>query len=899
MSMEYVDLDPQETAEWQEAIDVVVERVGAERARHLLQKTIEKAFESGIEPPDMHTPYVNTIPVAQQPVYPGNLELERHILRALRWNATAMVVRANRKPASPGGHIASFQSSAIMYEVGYNHFWKGHDHPNGSDMLFIQGHTAPGTYARAFVEGRITEEQLENFRIEAGGKGISSYPHPYLMPNFWQFSTVSMGLGPIMAIYQARFLKYLENRGLTKKAENHAEGRKVWAFLGDGEMDEPQSQGAIALASREKLDNLVFVVNCNLQRLDGPVRGNSKIVQELEGNFRGAGWNVIKVLWGSGWDRLLDDPQYGQLLRKLMMECIDGEYQNFKNKGGAYIRERFFGKYPELKAMVADMTDEQIYYDLMRGGHDQEKVYAAYHNAVTTVGRPTVILMHTVKGYGMGEAGEGMNISHQQKKLSSDQLLKLRDRFNIPVSEQQVEGAEFYKPAADSPEMQYLHERRQALGGYLPNRPQNFETLPIPDLSIFDALLKDTGERTMSTTMAMVRVMVAIARHKELGPRLVPIVPDEARTFGMEGMFRQVGIYSPEGQKYEPEDANDIMPYKESSKGQLLEEGINEDGAMSSWIAASTSYANNHKMMIPFYIFYSMFGFQRVGDLAWAAGDMLARGFLIGGTSGRTTLNGEGLQHQDGHSQLFAGFIPNCKSYDPTFAYEVAVIVHDGMKRMYQDGENVFYYLTTLNENYSMPAMPEGAEAGIIRGMYRLQTAEGKAANRVQLLGCGSILREVMAAADLLQADWGVAADIWATPSLNELARDGAACARWNLLHPDQEERKPWVTQCLEGQQGPIIASTDYIRSFAEQIRAYVPGDYHVLGTDGFGRSDSRDALRSHFEVDRYYVTVAALKALADQQKTSKASDRITAKTVLDALAKYGIDPEKPNPLYA
>lgn len=899
MSMEYVDLDPQETAEWQEAIDVVVERVGAERARHLLQKTIEKAFESGIEPPDMHTPYVNTIPVAQQSVYPGNLELERHILRALRWNATAMVVRANRKPASPGGHIASFQSSAIMYEVGYNHFWKGHDHPNGSDMLFIQGHTAPGTYARAFVEGRITEEQLENFRIEAGGKGISSYPHPYLMPNFWQFSTVSMGLGPIMAIYQARFLKYLENRELTKKTENHAEGRKVWAFLGDGEMDEPQSQGAIALASREKLDNLVFVVNCNLQRLDGPVRGNSKIVQELEGNFRGAGWNVIKVLWGSGWDRLLDDPQYGQLLRKLMMECIDGEYQNFKNKGGAYIRERFFGKYPELKTMVADMTDEQIYYDLMRGGHDQEKVYAAYHNAVTTVGRPTVILMHTVKGYGMGEAGEGMNISHQQKKLSSDQLLKLRDRFNIPVSEQQVEGAEFYKPAADSPEMQYLHERRRALGGYLPNRPQNFETLPIPDLSIFDALLKDTGERTMSTTMAMVRVMVAIARHKELGPRLVPIVPDEARTFGMEGMFRQVGIYSPEGQKYEPEDANDIMPYKESSKGQLLEEGINEDGAMSSWIAASTSYANNHKMMIPFYIFYSMFGFQRVGDLAWAAGDMLARGFLIGGTSGRTTLNGEGLQHQDGHSQLFAGFIPNCKSYDPTFAYEVAVIVHDGMKRMYQDGENVFYYLTTLNENYAMPAMPEGAEAGIIRGMYRLQTAAGKAANRVQLLGCGSILREVMAAAELLQADWGVAADIWATPSLNELARDGAACARWNLLHPDQEERKPWVTQCLEGQQGPVIASTDYIRSFAEQIRAYVPGDYHVLGTDGFGRSDSRDALRSHFEVDRYYVTVAALKALADQQKASKASDRVTAKTVLDALAKYGIDPEKPNPLYA
>ena len=899
MSMDYHDFDPQETSEWQEAIDVVVERAGVERAQYLLQKTLEKAYESGIEPPDMHTPYVNTIPVTQQPVYPGNLELERHLLRALRWNATAMVVRANRKPASPGGHIASFQSSAIMYEVGYNHFWKGHDHPNGSDMLFIQGHTAPGTYARAFLEGRISEAQLENFRIEAGGKGISSYPHPYLMPNFWQFSTVSMGLGPIMAIYQARFLKYLENRGLAKKAENHAEGRKVWAFLGDGEMDEPQSQGAIALASREKLDNLVFVVNCNLQRLDGPVRGNSKIVQELEGNFRGAGWNVIKVLWGSGWDRLLADPKYGQLLRKLMMECIDGEYQNFKNKGGAYIRERFFGKYPELKAMVADMTDDQIYYDLIRGGHDQEKVYAAYHNAVNSVGRPTVILMHTVKGYGMGEAGEGMNISHQQKKLSSDQLLKLRDRFNIPVTEQQVEGAEFYKPAADSPEMQYLHERRKALGGYLPNRPHNFETLNIPDLSIFEALLKDTGERSMSTTMAMVRIMVAIARHKELGPRLVPIVPDEARTFGMEGMFRQVGIYSPEGQKYEPEDASDIMPYKESSKGQLLEEGINEDGAMSSWIAASTSYANNHKMMIPFYIFYSMFGFQRIGDLAWAAGDMLARGFLVGGTSGRTTLNGEGLQHQDGHSQLFAGFIPNCKSYDPTFAYEVAVIAHDGMKRMYQDGENVFYYITTLNENYSMPAMPEGAEAGIIKGMYAFRKAEGSNANRVQLMGCGSILREVIAAADLLQADWNVAADIWATPSLNELARDGAACERWNLLHPDQAPRKPWITECLENQQGPVIASTDYIRNFAEQVRAYIPQRFHVLGTDGFGRSDSRNALRAHFEVDRYYVTIAALKALADEQKDSKAADKITYQTVLDAMAKYGIDPEKPNPLYA
>lgn len=900
MSHEYRDIDPQETGEWQEAIDVVVERAGADRARYLLHKTIEVAYEAGIEPPDMHTPYVNTIPVNQQPAYPGNLELERHILRALRWNATAMVVRANRKPAEPGGHIASFQSSAIMYEVGYNHFWKGHGHPNGSDMLFIQGHTAPGTYARAFVEGRISESQLENFRIESKGQGLSSYPHPYLMPDFWQFSTVSMGLGPIMAIYQARFLKYLENRGLSKKAENHAEGRKVWAFLGDGEMDEPESQGAISLASREKLDNLVFVVNCNLQRLDGPVRGNGKIVQELEGNFRGAGWNVIKVLWGSGWDRLLENPKYGKLLRKVMMECVDGEYQNFKNKGGAYVREKFFGKYPELKELVADMTDDQIYYDLLRGGHDQEKVYAAYHSAVNSVDRPTVILMHTVKGYGMGEAGEGMNISHQQKKLSSDQLRKLRDRFRIPVSDSQVEAAEFYKPSADSLEMKYLHERRQALGGYLPNRPQNFETLAVPVLpELFDALLKDTGERTMSTTMAMVRVMVAVARHKVLGPRLVPIVPDESRTFGMEGMFRQVGIYAPEGQKYEPMDANDIMPYKESQKGQLLQEGINEAGAMSSWVAAATSYANNHTMMIPVYIFYSMFGFQRIGDLAWAAGDMLARGFLVGGTSGRTTLNGEGLQHQDGHSQLFAGFIPNCLSYDPTFAYEVAVIFHDGLRRMYQNGENVFYYITTLNENYSMPEMPVGAEEGIIKGMYKFRAAEGKAKHTVQLLGCGSILREVIAAADLLKNDWGVDADIWSTPSLNELARDGMACARWNLLHPDQDERKSWVARCLEGASGPVIASTDYMRSFAEQIRAYVPGDYHVLGTDGFGRSDSRAALRSHFEVDRYYVTVTALKALADQHKSGKGKDKITAKTVLEAMAKYGIDPEKPNPLYA
>ena len=893
------DIDPQETREWEESIDVVVERDGAGRAQYLLRKAIDKAYDAGVQPPDTNrTPYINTIPVENQPPYPGNLELERHILRALRWNAMAMVVSANRKPAEPGGHIASFQSSAIMYEVGYNHFWKGPDHPNGADMIFIQGHTAPGTYARAYLEGRLDEDQLENFRREVDGRGLSSYPHPYLMPDFWQFSTVSMGLGPIMAIYQARFLKYLENRGLSQVASNHAEGRKVWAFLGDGEMDEPESQGAISLAVREKLDNLVFVVNCNLQRLDGPVRGNGKIVQELEGNFRGAGWNVIKVLWGGGWDRLLDS-EHGDLLRQRMMECVDGEYQNFKNKGGAYVREHFFGKYPELRALVADMSDDEIYNDLIRGGHDQEKLFAAYTAACNSEDRPTVILAHTVKGYGMGEAGEGQNINHSQKKLSSEQLARIRTRFDIPVDDATLEAAGYYRPDASSPEMQYLHERRRALGGYLPSRSTEFETLAIPGLDLFDALLKDSGERTLSTTMALVRILVAIARNKEIGPRLVPIVPDEARTFGMEGMFRQVGIYAHEGQKYEPMDAKDIMPYRESKSGQMLQEGINEDGAMSSWIAAAVSYATNGVMTIPVYIFYSMFGFQRIGDLAWAAGDMLARGFLIGATSGRTTLNGEGLQHQDGQSQLHAAFVPNCIAYDPTFSYELAVIFHSGLKRMYENGENVFYYLTTLNENYQQPAMPEGAEAGIVRGLYKFSDGVGKGAHRVQLMGCGAILREVIAAAELLQQDWGVSADIWSAPSFNELARDGQACERWNRLHPDQAPRQSWVEQCLESATGPVIASTDYMRMYAEQIRPFVPGDYHVLGTDGFGRSDSREALRRHFEVDRHHVTVTALRALAAQQQTSKAKNRITVKTVLEAIEKYGIDADKTNPLYA
>ncbi len=885
---DYNDFDPQETREWQEAVDVVVERVGPERATYLLHKAVEEAYRTGAEAPDTtRTPYVNTIPPHKEAKLPGDAALLQRLIAYLRWNAMAMVVRANKKPAEPGGHIASYQSSAVMYEVGFNHFWQAPSNGHGGDIIYVQGHCAPGIYARAFLEGRLSEEQLENFRLEVDGKGISSYPHPYLMPDFWQVSTVSMGLGPIMAIYQARFMKYLQNRGLAD-----TEGRKVWAFLGDGEMDEPQSQGAIALASREKLDNLIFVINCNLQRLDGPVRGNGKIVQELEGNFRGAGWNVIKCLWGSGWDELLAKDTKG-LLRQRMEECVDGEYQNFKVKGGGYIREHFFGKYPELKEMVAHMSDDDIYYKLIRGGHDPQKVYAAYHAAVNTKDKPSVLLMKTVKGYGMGEGGEGQNITHQKKKLGEDNLRYFQKRFDLPFSDEQVTAAAFIKPPAESAEMQFLHSQRQALGGYLPQRQRNGDRLEAPPLEMFKQVLADTGERTMSTTMAMVRIMVSLARDKTLGPRLTPIVADESRTFGMEGMFRQIGIYAPEGQKYVPMDAEEIMPYREDQKGQILQEGINEDGAMSSWIAAATSHSNHGVTMIPFYIYYSMFGFQRVGDLAWAAGDMLARGFLIGGTSGRTTLNGEGLQHQDGHSQLFAQFIPNCMAYDPTFHYEVAVIVRDGLKRMYEEQQDVFYYITTMNENYRHPALPEGAEEGIIKGMYRFSQAKGKAkAPRVQLLGCGSILNEVIAAAELLRDDWGVAADVWSCPSFNELARDGHAVKRWNRLHPGETPRKSYVEQCLEGTEGPVIASTDYIRMFAEQIRPFVPRRYEVLGTDGFGRSDSREALRRHFEVDRHYVVLAALQALVDEGKFKSGKVR-------DAIAKYGIDPEKPNPLYA
>ncbi len=887
MSIEsYKDLDPQETQEWVESLEAVIEREGPERAHFILDKLCDYAHQTGTEVPySATTAYINTIPPELEARSPGDHDLEWKLRSIIRWNAMAMVVRANRKPAEPGGHIASFASAATLYDVGFNHFWRAPSEDHGGDMVYIQGHSAPGIYARAYLEGRVTEEQLERYRREVGGEGLPSYPHPWLMPDFWQFPTVSMGLGPLMAIYQARFMRYMEHRELIP-----TQNRKVWAFMGDGEMDEPESMGAIGLASREKLDNLVFVINCNLQRLDGPVRGNGKIIQELEGEFRGAGWNVIKVIWGSYWDPLLAKDKLG-LLRKRMEECIDGEYQNFKFKGGAYTRAHFFGKYPELRDMVANLSDEDI-WRLNRGGHDPHKIFAAYSAAMKSDGKPTVILAKTVKGYGMGEAGEAQNITHQQKKISAEELRIFRDRFHIPIPDDQVADAPYYKPPEDSPEMKYLHERRAALGGYLPARRLKGDSLATPPLDKFDLLLKDSGERTMSSTMAVVRVLSTLARDKTIGPRLVPIVADEARTFGMEGMFRQIGIYAHEGQLYEPMDADQIMPYREDKKGQILQEGINEAGAMSSWIAAATSYSNHGVTMIPVYIFYSMFGFQRIGDLAWAAGDMQARGFLIGGTSGRTTLNGEGLQHEDGHSQLQASFIPNCVSYDPTFAYEVAVIFRDGMRRMFDEQENVFYYITTLNENYPQPAMPEGAEEGIIKGLYAFSKADGKGAHRVQLLGCGSILREVIAAADLLKQDWKVDADVWSAPSFNELHRNGEDVQRWNMLNPGKKPRVPYVTECLQQVDAPVIASTDYVKLFAEQIRPFISGTFRVLGTDGFGRSDSRPALRNHFEVDRYYITVAALDTLAEEGK-------IDRRQVAKAIKKYEIDTQRPNPLLA
>ncbi|MCX7556148.1 pyruvate dehydrogenase (acetyl-transferring), homodimeric type [Xanthomonadaceae bacterium JHOS43] len=883
------DRDPTETREWLESLQAVIEREGPERAHYLLESMVDQTRRAGgFLPFAPTTEYVNTIPPHLEAKSPGDGAMEWRIRSLIRWNAMAMVVRANRKPGDLGGHIASFASSATLYDVGFNHFWRapGDGHPG--DILCIQGHSSPGIYARSFLEGRISEDQLDNFRMEVDGQGIASYPHPWLMPDYWQVPTVSMGLGPIAAIYQARNSKYLEHRGLLPRSD-----RKIWCFMGDGECDEPESLGAISVAGREGLDNLVFVINCNLQRLDGPVRGNGKIIQELEGVFRGAGWNVIKVVWGSYWDPLLARDKDG-VLRKLMMETVDGEYQNCKAFGGAYTREHFFGKYPETAAMVANMSDDDI-WRLNRGGHDPHKVYAAYHQAVNTRGMPTVILAKTVKGYGMGSAGESLNPTHQTKKLDDEAVRAFRDRFNIPISDEQlVDGkVPFYHPGEDSPEVQYMKARRAELGGFLPQRRRKSgESFEVPALSTFDRLLKSTGDREISTTMSFVQALNIILRDKQVGPRVVPIVADEARTFGMEGLFRQIGIYASAGQKYKPVDADQLMYYREDQTGQVLQEGITEAGAFASWMACATSYSNNDLPLLPFFIFYSMFGFQRIGDAAWQAADMRARGFLLGATAGRTTLNGEGLQHEDGHSHLLAGAIPNCRAYDPTFGYEVTVILQYGMQRMMAEQVDEYYYITLMNENYPHPEMPEGAVEGIVKGMYLLRDGgkPKKGELRVQLLGSGTILREVIAAAELLDKEFGVAADIWSCPSFTELRRDGYDAERWNRLHPEaRSPRVPYVTQLLDGRAGPAIAATDYVRGFAEQIRPFVPQRYTVLGTDGFGRSDTRANLRRFFEVDRYHIAHAAIAALAQDGK-------MNAKDVARAIKAFGIDPDVPNP---
>ncbi|HEY4366130.1 MAG TPA: pyruvate dehydrogenase (acetyl-transferring), homodimeric type [Steroidobacteraceae bacterium] len=878
------DLDPQETKEWLESIDSVLKTHGAERAHFLLERLIDYTRRSGAYLPfKPNTAYVNTISGVQERDYPGDRTIERRLEAYIRWNAMAMVVRANRQSSEYGGHIASYASAATLYEVGFNHFWRAASDKHPGDMVYIQGHASPGIYSRAFLEGRLSEEHLQHFRQEvASDKGLSSYPHPWLMPDFWQFPTVSMGLGPMMAIYQARFQRYLEHRGVVPASD-----RKVWAFLGDGEMDEPESMGAITMPVREKLDNLVFVINCNLQRLDGPVRGNGKIIQELEAAFLGAGWNVVKVIWGSRWDPLLARDTKG-LLRRVMEECVDGEYQNFKAKGGAYTRENFFGKYPELKEMVATMSDEDI-WRLNRGGHDYKKVWNAYNAASNHKGAPTVILAKTVKGFLMGRWGESQNPTHQQKKLDDEALREFSKRIFIETTPEEVANAAFKKPAEDSPEMKYLRERRELLGGHLPRRQSIAPSLAVPPLEAFDTLLQSSGDREISTTMALVRILQTLVKDKNIGSHIVPIIPDEARTFGMEGMFRQIGIYSSMGQLYTPQDSDQLMFYKEDKKGQILEEGINEGGALASFIAAGTAYANNNVNMVPFFIFYSMFGFQRVGDFIWAAGDSQARGFLIGGTAGRTTLAGEGLQHQDGHSHLLSSTVPNCVSYDPTFAYELAVIVQDGMRRMYAAQEDVFYYITCMNENYAHPAMPKGVEQGILKGMYLLQTG-GRGKVRVNLIGAGTILREVIKAAEILEKDYGVPADIFSAPSFSELRREALDVERLNLLRTDEPAQQPYVRQCLGDRTGPFIAATDYMKLIPDQIRQWVPGRYVVLGTDGYGRSDSRAQLRHHFEVDAPHIVVASLKALADEGKLDMA-------TVKACMKKFNIDPEKPNPV--
>jgi pyruvate dehydrogenase E1 component len=876
------DQDPAETREWLDALEYILQHGGVERANFLLERLSSRMTETGERLPyTITTPYRNTIPTNREAFMPGDLFMERKLRSLIRWNALAMVVRANKRPGELGGHISSFASSATLYDVGFNYFFKGPTDQHPGDLIYFQGHASPGIYARSYLEGRLTEEQLDNFRREVAGKGLSSYPHPWLMPDYWQFPTVSMGLGPLQAIYQAHIMKYLDSRGLVPM-----NGRKVWAFLGDGECDEPESLGALSMAGRERLDNLIFVVNCNLQRLDGPVRGNGKIIQELEGNFRGAGWNVIKVIWGRLWDPLFANDEDGLLLQR-MNEAVDGEYQNYKARGGAYTREHFFGKYPDLLKLVEHLSDDDI-MRLNRGGHDPFKVYAAYHDAVNHTGEPTVILAKTVKGYGMGDAGEAENDTHQVKKLDLDELKYFRDRFDIPLTDKQLEDIPYYRPPEDSPEMVYMRRQRKDLGGPIPQRTTARETLEIPGLDAFSQHLEGTGKRANSTTMAFVRMLSTLIRDKQIGERIVPIVPDEARTFGMEGLFRQLGIYSSVGQLYEPEDSGEIAAYKEQKDGQVLEEGINEAGAFSAWLTAATSYSTHGLTLIPFYIYYSMFGFQRVGDLAWAAGDIQARGFLLGGTSGRTTLNGEGLQHQDGHSHVLASTIPNCISYDPCYAYELAVIVHNGLERMVKRKENVFFYITVMNENYVQPAMPKGVEDDILKGMYRLRKIGKGEAKRVRLLGSGTILREVEAAAETLHEQYGVSSEIFSVTSYTELAREAQDVARWNLLHPDEAPRTSHAARLLDG-GAPVIAASDYMKSLAEQIRSQIGAPYHVLGTDGFGRSDTREELRHFFEVDRRFVTLAALKSLADTQK-------IGADTVVKARDALAIDPDKPNP---
>nr|WP_315467205.1 pyruvate dehydrogenase (acetyl-transferring), homodimeric type [uncultured Undibacterium sp.] len=882
------DPDVIETNEWLDALESVIDTEGPDRAHYLMERMMDLARRRGANIPfSSNTAYVNTIPADKGAHCPGNLEIEERLRSYMRWNAMAMVVKANRLDGDLGGHLSSFASLANMLGIGFNHFWHAPTADHGGDLLYIQGHSSPGIYARAFLEGRLSEDQLIHFRREVDGKGLSSYPHPKLMPDFWQFPTVSMGLGPLMAIYQARFLKYLHARGIAD-----TEKRKVWAFCGDGEMDEPESMGAIGMAGREKLNNLVMVVNCNLQRLDGPVRGNGKIIQELESDFRGAGWNVVKVIWGSGWDELLAKDKEGAL-RKIMMETVDGEYQNYKAKDGAYVRANFFGKDPRTLAMVAHMSDDDI-WRLTRGGHDPHKIYAAFKVAQDSVDQPTVILAKSIKGFGFGKSGEARNTAHNTKKLDDEAIKALRDRFQLPIADEHLPAIPFFKPADDTPEMKYLQERRAALGGYLPQRRQQAdEMLTVPPLSAFQAMLEPTAEgREISTTASYVRVLTSLLRDSSLGQRIVPIMVDESRTFGMEGLFRQIGIFSQVGQLYEPVDKDQVMYYREDKAGQILQEGINEAGGMSSWIAAATSYSTNNRVMVPFYTYYSMFGLQRIGDLAWAAADMRARGFLIGGTAGRTTLNGEGLQHEDGHSHVMASTIPNCVPYDPTFAHEVAVIIHDGLRRMVTNQEDVFYYITVMNENYAHPGLVAGQEEGIIKGLYSFKKSEAQTKHRVQLLGSGTILREVIAASDLLMNDWGIASDIWSAPSFTLLARDGQDAERWNMLHPTDTPRVPYIAECLKDTAGPIVVATDYMRTYAEQVRAFIPKDrsYKVLGTDGFGRSDSRAKLREFFEVNRYFVAIAALKTLADE-------GAISASVVAQAIEKYGINPSKPNPV--